>query len=234
MFNRIAAAILVLSLTACAARNPRPVMPPSPSPSPAVSGLQAWPAPGEYAIDSSASELRLLIYKAGPLANLGHNHVMVDRAVTGVVRIGADASGSSFSLRTRADSFVIDDAQARREEGGDFPGDIPPDAKTGTRRNMLSGAVLDAADYPDITVKSVSLSGALDALTAELEISAAGHASRISVPIALQGDAHRLIAAGSLELRQTSLGLTPYSLMHGALQVQDAMRLKFKITALTN
>jgi hypothetical protein len=37
-----------------------------------------------------------------------------------------------------------------------------------------------------------------------------------------------------VELRQSALGLTPYSLLHGALQVQDAMQLKFKITVLTN
>jgi hypothetical protein len=40
-----------------------------------------------------------------------------------------------------------------------------------------------------------------------------------------------LSATGSLELRQTALGLTPFSLMLGALQVQDQMRLKFRIIA---
>ena len=99
---------------------------------------------------------------------------------------------------------------------------------------MLGSAVLDAADFPDITVKSTALTGTLNELNADLEISAAGHTSRISVPLILQGDAHHFIAAGSMELRQTALGLTPYSLMHGALQVQDAMQLKFKITVLTN
>jgi hypothetical protein len=34
-----------------------------------------------------------------------------------------------------------------------------------------------------------------------------------------------------LELRQSTLGLTPYSLMLGALQVQDALTVKFKIVA---
>jgi hypothetical protein len=232
MFKRIAAAVLVLSLAACAARHPRPVAPPLPVRPGAI--LQSLPAPGQYPIDSEGSELRLLVYRAGPLANLGHNHVMVNRAVTGVVQIGADASASSFSLRVAADSFVIDDAQARREEGSDFPGDIPEDAKAGTRRNMLSSAVLNAGEYPDITVKSISLTGTLDALSADLEISAAGRISRISVPFALQGDAHHFIAAGSMELRQTALGLSPYSLLHGALQVQDAMQLKFKFTVLTN
>jgi YceI-like domain len=231
MFNRIAAAVLVLSLAACAVRAPRPVALPQ---VPAQARLQALPAPGEYAIDSSASELRLLVYRAGPLANLGHNHVMVNRAVTGVVRIGADVPTSSFSLRMQADDFVIDDAQSRQEEGSDFPGDIAQDAKAGTRHNMLSSAVLNAAEFPDITVQSTSLTGALNELNANLEISAAGHTSRISVPLILQGDARHFIAEGSMELRQTALGLTPYSLAHGALQVQDAMQLKFKITVSTN
>jgi YceI-like domain len=231
MFNRIASAVLVLSLAACAGRHPRPVAPAAAAPPPS---LQALPAPGEYRIDSGASELRLLVYRAGPLANLGHNHVMVNRAVTGVVQIGAGVSLSSFSLSMRADGFVIDEAQSRQEEGGDFPGDIPEDARAGTRRNMLSSAVLNAAEFPDITVKSTSLTGPLNELKADLEISAAGHTSRISVPFALQGDAHHFIAAGSMELRQTALALSPYSLLHGALQVQDAMQLKFKITVLTN
>jgi hypothetical protein len=67
-----------------------------------------------------------------------------------------------------------------------------------------------------------------------LEISVAGHTSTISMPFVLQGDAHHVIAAGSAELRQTALGLTPYSLLNGALQVQDAMQLKFKITVSTD
>ena len=230
MFNRIAIAALVLSLAACAARHPRPAAPQLP----AGASLQSLPAAGEYPIDSSGSELRLLVYRAGPLANLGHNHVMVNRAVTGRVQIGGDLSASSFSLRMRADAFVVDDAQSRQEEGGDFPGDIPEEAKAGTRRNMLGSAVLNAAEFPDIMVKSASLTGTLNELNANLEISAAGHTSRISVPLTLQGDAHHLIAAGSMELRQTALGLIPYSLMHGALQVQDALQLKFKITVPTN
>lgn len=230
MFNKIVAAVLVLSLAACAASHPRPAAPQLR----AQSGLQSLPAPGEYSIDSSGSEMRLLVYRAGPLGNLGHNHVMVNRAITGRVQIGAGVSASSFLLRMRADDFVIDDAQSRQEEGGDFPGDVPEAAKAGTGRNMLGSAVLNAAEFPEITVTSKSLTGTLNELSAEMEINAAGRTSRISVPLALQGDAHHFIAAGSTELRQTALGLVPYSLMHGALQVQDAMKLKFKITVLTN
>jgi hypothetical protein len=230
MFNRIAIALALLSLAACAAPRPRPVT----RQLPAQAALQSLPAAGEYPIDSSGSELRLLVYRGGSLANLGHNHVMVSRTISGFVHIGTAVPASSFSLRVRADSFVVDDAQARQEEGGDFSGVIPHDAKASTRRNMLSAAVLNAAEYPDITLKSASLSGSLNQMYADVEISVAGHSSRLSVPLTLQGDAHRFIAAGSMEMRQTAMGLTPYSLLHGALQVQDAIQLQFKITVSTN
>jgi hypothetical protein len=230
MIKRIVAAVLALCVAACAAPRPRPVTPWLPG----QQGLQALPAPGEYPVDSGSSELRLLVYRAGALANLGHNHVMVNRAVSGLVQIGSSVAASSFSLKAAVDGFLVDDARSRSEEGEDFPGDIPQDAKAGTRRNMLSNAVLNAAEFPDITVKSVSLTGTPEAINADLEIGVAGRTSTISMPLALRGDAHRLIAAGSAQLRQSALGLTPYSLMHGALQVQDAMQLKFKITVSTN
>jgi hypothetical protein len=226
VFNRIAVAAVVLILSACGAPRPRPSAQPAIQP---ASILQALPPPGTYAIDSQNSELRILVYRAGPLANLGHNHVMVNRGVTGLVQIGSSISSSSFSLKVPVENFVVDDSEARREEGSDFPGDIPPEAKSGTRRNMLGAAVLNAAEFPVITVTSVTLSGTPDALSAELTVSVAGHETTISAPCTLQGDEHRLTAAGSMELRQTAVGLAPYSLLHGALQVEDAMQLKFSI-----
>jgi polyisoprenoid-binding protein YceI len=213
-------------LAACAARPPRPPAPPLNQPGQA---LRSLPPPGQYKIDSRVSELKVLVYRAGPLANLGHNHVMVSHSVMGQVQIGGSISASSFSLEVPVESLVVDDSEARREEGGDFPGDIPEDAKSGTRRNMLSSAVLNAAEFPTITVTSVNLSGTPGALSADLTVNVAGRETRISAPCSLTGDAHTLTAAGSMELRQTAIGLTPYSLLHGALQVQDAVQLKFSI-----
>jgi hypothetical protein len=223
----IVIAFLAVSLAACGAPRPRPA-----APHPAGEGvatLQSLPAPGSYSIDAANSELRILVYRAGPLASLGHNHVMVSRAVTGQVQLGASISESSFSFSVPLASFVVDDAQARRDEGSDFPGDIPEEAKSGTRRNMLSAALLNAAEYPELRVKSLALTGLSAEPAAELNISVAGHESKFSAPFALQGDAHQLTANGAIELRQTALGLTPYSLLGGALQVQDAMQLKFTI-----
>src|SRR5258708_20547580 len=115
----MAVAVVVLSLSACGAPRPRPSAPQPAIPPAAI--LESLPPPGAYAIDSQNSELRILVYRAGPLANLGHNHVMVSHSVSGLVQTGSSISSSSFSLKVPVESFVVDDADARREEGGDFP-----------------------------------------------------------------------------------------------------------------
>jgi YceI-like protein len=231
VFKRIAITALALSLASCVAPRHRPS---EPRARPLPAGSVTLPRPGRYPIDSSGSELRILVYRAGPLAKLGHNHVVVSRAVTGVVQVGGSLADSSFSLRVPVESFVVDESQARREEGEDFQSDIPRDAKLGTRRNMLSRALLDAAHYPTITVAGMTLSGTPEAPIAELSIDVAGHESKISAPFHLEGEAHRMMATGSVELRQSDLGLAPYSLVHGALQVQDAMQLKFSLAVPIN
>jgi hypothetical protein len=230
MFKRIGIALVVLGLGACGAPRQRPPAPPTPN-QPAPS-LLALPAPGTYQIDSSMSELRVLVYRAGALAPLGHNHVLVNRAVSGSVQIAAILSASSFSISMPVKSFIVDESQARSEEGSDFPDRVPEDAKAGTFSNLQSAMVLNAVQFPVITVKSMAITSTQGALSAAMTINVAGHESMVHAPFTLLSDAHRMTAAGSLELKQTDIGLVPYSLMLGALQVQDAMRLKFKFVVL--
>jgi YceI-like domain len=232
VFKGLGIAVLSLALAACAAQRPRPTLPQAASP-PSAS-LQSLPAAGDYPIDSTRSELRVLVYRAGPLANLGHNHVLVNRSISGSLHLAQNLASSSFSLSMPVADFVVDDAKARRQEGSDFPGEIPQDAKEGTEHNMLSPALLNAAEFPTIAVKSVTITGDQGQPSASLLITIAGRESTIVAPFTLHGDARHLTAAGTFELRQTAIGLKPYSLFGGALQVQDAMQLKLSIVASVN
>ena len=234
MFKIVGIGVLALSLAACGALKGRNAAPPSPGPAPSLE----LPLPGQaYKIDENRSELRILVYRAGPLARLGHNHVMVNRRVHGAVNL-AQEGASAFWLRVPVAEFIVDELQARREEGPDFAAEVPDDARSGTLHNMLSAAVLDAAEYPDISINGIAVGGATDSgaapLVATLTIGVAGHESKIEVPFVLESDSGRLSASGSFELRQSALGLTPYSLMLGALQVQDAMTVKFRLVATSN
>jgi hypothetical protein len=232
VIQRLSIGVLVLLLAACGVLKVRHAAPP-PKPEESISRPSLHPGT-VYRVDENQSELRILVYRAGPLARFGHNHVIVNRAVRGAVSLADVAGESVFWLKVPVSGFVVDDVQARREEGADFAGDIPDEAKSGTLHNMLSAALLDADEFPVITVNSIAGSGTQDgagALTATVAISVAGHESTVDVPLTLHVDSRRLSATGSLDLRQSVLGLTPFSLMLGALQVQDAMTIKFEIVA---
>jgi len=232
VFKKMSIGVLALLLAACGGLKARQAAPP---PKPEESISRPGLPPGRvYRIDEDQSELRILVYRAGPLAHFGHNHVIVNHAIRGAVSVAEVPGDSVFWLTVPVAGFVVDDAQARREEGADFAGDIPEDAKSGTLHNMLSAALLNADEYPLIAVRGVvgseAASGA-GALTATVVISVAGYESTVDVPLTLQVDSRRLSAAGSLEMRQSALGLTPFSLMLGALQVQDTMTIKFEFVA---
>jgi len=49
------------------------------------------------------------------------------------------------------------------------------------------------------------------------------------VPVHYEQHGDTIIASGELALRQSELGITPYSAMLGALQVQDEMRVQFRL-----
>jgi YceI-like domain len=214
----ICAAVL---LAACGAPQPRGAA----TPAAAITSPAA--GPGVFRVDASQSELRLLVHRAGPMARLGHNHVIVNDALGGWVKFAGNLATSSFSLSVPVASFVIDDVQARSEEGPDFAEEVSDDAKAGTRHNMLSDALLDGDRYAMITLVSVAVTK-----TPSMAVNVAGHESMIVVPFTVVTSMGRMEASGIVNLRQSAMGLTPFSVMLGALQVQDELTIKFHLIAL--
>jgi hypothetical protein len=215
-------------LTGCASR---PALPPA-SPLPTAAPAAALFAAGVYPIDTAQSEIRLLVYRAGPLARFGHNHVIVNRSLSGTARIAAAAgegAATGFSLTLPVADFVVDEVQARSEEGADFSAEVSDDARSGTLHNMLSAEVLDAARFATITLDSVRLEAEQGVWTSTLSLNVAGHRSTIRVPFTLVNTDGRLIATGRVTLRLSAIGLTPFQALFGALAVQDEFDVKFKV-----
>src|SRR5947208_13040426 len=111
-----------------------------------------------YSVAPQASEIRLLVYRDGPLARFGHNHVVVGR-VHGEIRAGDTAAASGFRLEIPVDSFAVDPPAARAEEGDEFAAQVSEPARRDTRENMLGAEMLDAAKHPLIRVESIALVG---------------------------------------------------------------------------
>ncbi|MGA2777757.1 MAG: YceI family protein [Steroidobacteraceae bacterium] len=187
-----------------------------------------------YRVDADRSELRVLVFRAGPMARLGHDHVIVNRALAGWIEPSAGSDPASFRLELPVAAFAVDETAARLAEGADFAAEIGDDAKQGTRHNLLGPALLDADAYPTIVVRSIGIEagdGDETALVATVSIVVAGHESRQRIGFVLARTATQLIASADFRLRQSSLGLTPYSIMMGALQVQDEFRVKLRLVA---
>lgn len=230
--TRYAAPLLCAALAACGASPARPP-PAAPESRPASSGRAIRPAAptAHFRIDPSSSELRILVYRAGPMASLGHDHVISGHALEGWATFDGSATGAAFSLTVPVTELAVDEARARAEEGGDFAEPVTAEAKAGTLHNMLSAAVLNADQFPRLTLRSLRVDGSGRAYRARVAAEVAGHTATIEVPFTLDATPERLIATGEADIRQSELGLTPFSVFLGALKVKDEMRVRFKLVA---
>jgi polyisoprenoid-binding protein YceI len=187
-----------------------------------------------YTIEPDKSNVRFLVYRAGPLAAFGHNHVIRAAAIHGDVYLNDQFSLSGFEFTMPVDDFRVDESKARAAEGSDFAEQPSPQAIAGTTHNMLGPGVLDAARFPDISVRSVSVDGSLANPIATIRISLRGMRRDITVPLALKVSGARLTADGRFAIKQSGFGITPFSILGGGLQVADVVKVHFKITARKN
>jgi hypothetical protein len=199
--------------------------------------LAPLPQPGRpFDVIPAESLLVILVYRAGPLAALGHNHVIACHCLTGTVYLPADPLRASFDLRVAVRQFTVDDPALRSaEHSADFPPDVPSSARQGTRRNMLGAALLDASGYPQIVLQArdlrPSVDGKSDNVVAQVLVQVRGQAHSIDVPLHYEMSGDELAASGEFPLEQTALGLTPFSAVGGALTVRNDMTIRFRVVA---
>lgn len=212
---------------------------PAPPPQRRVPGQTPPELPHEgrpYDIASGESLLTLLVFRGGPLAKAGHNHVIASHSLYGTLYVPGDLTRSTFEVRFPVAELTVDEVGLRaRENEADFPPDVSDSAKEGTRKNMLGGALLDGEHYPDILLRSSGLERARDGSAAQwlahVEVTVRDRVKSIIVPVRYEAHADEVIVSGDFPLKQTDLGLTPFSAMLGALQVADEMKVRFRVVA---
>jgi polyisoprenoid-binding protein YceI len=228
------AGILLLSLGGC------PTHPQGPEPSSSAKIAQSPPTPPPqrhegrpFDVASRESLLTILAFRGGTLAKVGHNHVIASHDVTGTFYVPEDVSHSTFELHIPVGQLAIDEPDLRAQEGPDFPKDVPDSAKEGTRRNMLSEALLNGAQYSEIilTAQHIDTTTPGSQVRADVQIAVRGQTHTISVPVTYSLSNGQLTASGELPLKQSDLGLTPFTAMLGALAVQDEMKVRFHFVA---
>lgn len=213
----------------------RPGAPAAPADAPEVAPARASAAASasQLSISTAESLLTVAVRRGGPLARLGHNHVIAMRDISGTVRMDADPASASFEWTQPVGLLTVDEPTLRAAAGSDFSAPVPDDARAGTRANMLGASLLQAEQFPLIRVAgTVARRLSSDEVELSVDVQLRGQATRLVLPVRWGWrDASTLEVEGGFELRQTQLGLTPFSVMMGALQVEDPMRLDFKLVA---
>jgi hypothetical protein len=184
-----------------------------------------------FAVDAAASAVVLRVYRDGPLARFGHNHVIVLPQINGAVYLRAPLADSRFALRLPMAAALVDRPLDRLAAGADFPGAISAADSAGTRRNMLGPRLLGADLYPLIELRAVAVRGKLPALIWTVRIKLRDTVTELEMPSRVTIDGARIVADGELTLSQRQLGLQPFSVLGGGLRVRDEIAVSYHIEA---
>jgi len=177
-----------------------------------------------FRVDSRESFVVIEVRRSGSLARLGHDHVVASHDLTGYV---APDEG-------RADLYValarmqVDEPALRAEAGFDTQ---PSESDIeGTRANMLE-KVLEAEKFPFALIRVSGAKAKEKKTTLAVAITLHGSTRTLQVPAEIEADAEKMSVTGRLSFDQTDFGITPYSLLGGAIAVQNRIDLRFRIIA---
>ncbi|HYS75551.1 MAG TPA: YceI family protein [Burkholderiales bacterium] len=224
---RVAAALLSTMLAGCAPllRGPAqaPAAPPADFPEAYYRDAAAQGKP-VFRVDSRESLVVIEVRRSGSLARLGHDHVVASHEVGGYV---APDDGRA-ELYVALARLTVDEAELRAEAGFDTQpagSDIE-----GTRANMLD-KVLDAERFPFALIRVNGADATQGDVTLSVAITLRGSTRTLQVPARIEADAEKMSVAGEFAFDQTDFGITPYSLLGGAIAVKNRVELRFRIRA---
>jgi len=165
----------------------------------------------------AGDELRVLVFRGGTAARLGHNHVL--RA--GDLRVEWPAAGPV--LRFRLDALAVDPLALRERLGPAFASAVDDEARAGTHNNLLKA--LDAAMHPEVVVRTLQQLGEGGRRAVEAEITLHGVTRRQWFVAEVDGRRAR----GEVVVRQSDFGILPFTVLGGLLAVQDALVVQFEL-----
>lgn len=185
-----------------------------------------------YRVDAAASQVRIHVFRAGRLAKVGHNHVLGVERLDGQVFVPSEGVGrAGVELGFRLDDLVIDSAPWRAALGSEFASTPSAADIAGTRTNLMKA--VDGDRFPAISMRSTAVAGAFPTLAVTLAVQWHGRVRTLDVPVRVTRPAEDapLRAQGSLVLRQSDFGITPFSVLGGLLAIQDALTVDVDVTA---
>lgn len=175
-------------------------------------------------IDSAHSLLVITVRRGGTLARLGHDHVIASHALQGYVQ----PEQGRADLFVALDKLSVDEPALRAQAGLDSQPSTADIAAT--RANML-GKVLQTSQFPFARIHVQTPPNADGEVTLALDLTLHGVTRSLSVPAQLRDERDGLHITGELSFDQSNFGITPFSILGGAIQVKDRLELRFDVQA---
>lgn len=182
-----------------------------------------------YRIDHDSSELRIRVDPEGPIARLGHSHVIGGLVISGTVVTAQTINETRLDLRIDAAALEVDRPEWRAAEG--LEPELDESTISGTLANMQGDAVLAVRRHPEISIRSIAVDGPVWLPDLTVRIRLRGVVREVVVPVAVTHDSSGLSATGAFDLLQSDFGIEPFSTAAGALRVSDRMQIRFRIVA---
>jgi hypothetical protein len=177
-----------------------------------------------FRVDPAESLVVIEVRRAGSLARLGHDHVVASHGVAGFI---APDEGRA-DLYVALGRLAMDEPALRAEAG--FETQLTDSDIEGTRANMLE-KVLEAEKFPFAVVRVSGADAKRRSATLEVAITLHGSTRTLQAPAEIDAGAERMSITGRLSFDQTDFGITPYSLLGGAIAVQNRVELRFRVRA---
>lgn len=184
-----------------------------------------------YRLVPGESDLRVLVFRSGSLAGLGHNHVVSSQDLSGIVSAGDTAATSSIEILLPVESLVVDDPAIREKEGSAFSAETSEKDIRGTRRNLMSRKLLDGDRFEEIRIVAQRIFGEFPEINIEAAITIKGSQHLVDLPAIVERYEDRIVASGSTEISHAEFGLSPFTAAFGTMRVGEQMTFKYRIVA---
>jgi polyisoprenoid-binding protein YceI len=179
-----------------------------------------------------ASVLIVQTWKDGAAARLAHDHAILAPTFSGEVTYhAADPTQSRIVVDVDAGRLIVDDDRARAVVGLE-PG-VPQKDREAVDESMKGSDQLDVEHFPRIRFESTAVTqGADGALLVTGRFSLHGQTRTVQLPVTVEERADgSLRGRGTLRLKVSDYGITPYSAFLGAVKVKDEVRLHLDLIA---
>jgi hypothetical protein len=215
---------------------------PRPSAAPAgavASAAQNWangppvtpPAGGRlWRLDAEASQLRIVVFRGGAAARLGHHHIVQAARCEGWLWLPEQGlEGAQGRIDVPLAELQLDEPAWRQAAGGEFD-ERPLSAEDRSRHAAQPACACSRPTaHPKASLQLQALGGAAPWWLAEVGLSVGGGLASLRVALDVRQHGAALRTAGRLPLRHADLGLQPFSVLGGLLAVREELVLDFDL-----